>query len=225
MGHGTMQTALPFLHAIGLDLLLSVDNAVLFAIGLRGLPEAQRGLGLALATLGVVAARIVLSGTGALLMAMFPWWRPLAAFALLWVATQLVIQHDRPLPRVHIGGNLFTAVVGIILASSAANLDSAIAVAGVAAVAGEPDVLWAFVLSVPLVAFGHQAIMALLHRLPLLFTLGGISLGWTAVCLASDLLASHEAWAAGLILAWTLLSVGIYTYTKRGFHNGSDPDA
>jgi YjbE family integral membrane protein len=172
------------LQVIGIDILLSGDNAVVIALACRGLPDSQRKQAVLFGAGGAVALRLLLVTIAVWILAI-PSLKILAGLLLLWIAYKLVVTTDDGTQEddVKASNKLWTAVRTVVIADLAMSIDNIAAVAGVAESSGPwrfPVMALGLVISIPLVIWGSQLIMKLMDRFPIIIPLGGILLGWVA---------------------------------------------
>jgi YjbE family integral membrane protein len=173
------------LQILVVDLLLSVDNAVVIALACRGLPAEDMRVAAFVGTAGAVALRVAMAA-GAIALLQAPFVKLAAALALTGVAVRLTLasgedgdgakDDDAPSPR---GAYLVRSVATIIAADAIMSLDNVVAVA---TLANGSLVLLGFglALSIPLLFWGSMAIRRFLDDNPLLVMASGIFLGWLA---------------------------------------------
>lgn len=208
---GLWASAPALLEIIGLNLLLSGDNALVIAMVMRGLPAAQRQRGMVIGTLGAVVLRVLLT-LGAWRLLALPGLRLAGGLTLVWMGWRL---SSRPADSVAgaPAPSLGSAVRQVLWADAVMSADNVLAVAGAAN--GRLDLLLiGIATSLPLVALGSGLLGRLLERFPSLVLAGGALLGWVGgELLAGDPLVApaapllREAWAplaAVLVIALSL---------------------
>ena len=171
-------TALAILKIIGINIVLSGDNAVVIALACRNLPPAQRKMGIMLGAGAAVVLRIIFTVLIAYVLDV-PWLKLIGGLLLFWIAIKLCLSEEADGDSVKAGNNLFEAVKIIAIADVVMSLDNVLAIA--AAAGGQ---MWLIILgliiSIPLVVFGATLILALLTRYPVLVWGGAALLGWVA---------------------------------------------
>ena len=174
--HGA--TALALLEIIGINILLSGDNAVVIAIACRSLPPRKRAFGITLGVIVAIALRIVFTlGLQAVLH--WPWLKLIGGLLLLWIAVQLLVEADDDTKAIADSKTLAGAVWTIALADVVMSLDNVLAIAGAAR--DKPWlIIFGLAMSIPLIAGGATLIITLLTRFPLLVWAGAALLGWIA---------------------------------------------
>src|SRR4051794_30303095 len=82
-----------FLKIIGINIVLSGDNAVVIALACRGLPGNQRRLGMILGAGVAVILRILFTFIVVWLMGL-PFLRIIGALLLFWIAVKLLVEDE-----------------------------------------------------------------------------------------------------------------------------------
>jgi YjbE family integral membrane protein len=179
------------LQIIGVNIILSGDNAVVIAMACRGLPPHQRLWGMVLGAGVAVLLRILFTMVVAQAMG-YPYLKLVGGVLLLWVAVKLVVPEDSDEEGVKAADNLWRAVWIVTIADIVMSLDNVIAIAAsaeTAASAVDPAhavaikatlIIFGLATSVPLIIAGSALLMALLERYPILVWGGGALLGWVA---------------------------------------------
>jgi YjbE family integral membrane protein len=180
------------LQIIGVNVVLSGDNAVVIALACMTLPPRQRLWGMILGAGVAVLMRVVF--TLLIVQAMnFPYLRLAGGLLLFWVALKLVVEEeDGADGRVKAAPTLSRAVRIVAVADIVMSLDNVIAIAAAAeAAAATVDIVHAEAMkvalivfglatSVPLIVAGSAILMALLERFGILIWAGGALLGYIA---------------------------------------------
>jgi YjbE family integral membrane protein len=173
------------LQIMGINILLSGDNAVVIALACRGLPPRERFWGMVFGA-GVAAILLILfTGIVATLMTL-PFLKLVGGLALFWVAINLVApqSHDAE-DTPEAVEDLWRAVRVVVVANIVMSLDNVIAVA--AAAKGNYLLLGlGLAVSIPVVIAGSALFLAIIERFPLVVWGGGALLGWIAGGLLPD---------------------------------------
>jgi YjbE family integral membrane protein len=180
------------LQIIGVNIILSGDNAVVIAMACMTLPPRQRLWGMILGAGVAVLLRVVFTLVIAQAMN-YPYLKLLGGLLLFYVAIKLVTEEaEGEEGGVESASNLWRAVRIVAIADIVMSLDNVIAIAASAEVAaarvdlghavGIKTTLIVFGLatSVPLIVAGSAILMALLERYRVLVWGGGALLGWVA---------------------------------------------
>jgi len=175
---------------IGVNIILSGDNAVVIAMACMTLPPKQRLWGMVLGAGVAVLLRVVFTLVVAEAMN-YPFLKLVGGALLFWVAVKLVTE-DSDGEGVEGGETLWSAVRIVAIADIVMSLDNVIAIAASAEMAAlRVDMLHAssikatlivfgLATSVPLIVAGSAILMALLERYRVLVWVGGALLGWVA---------------------------------------------
>jgi YjbE family integral membrane protein len=159
------------------NIVLSGDNAVVIALAARSLPPHQQKKAIMWGAGAAVGMRIVLTII-AVEMLKWPWLKLIGAVLLLWIAVKLLVPEGEG-DDVESSDNLFAAIKTILIADLVMSLDNVIGVA--AAAKGSLTLLvLGLAISIPLVIFGATMLMKLMHRFPVIITIGAALLGWVA---------------------------------------------
>ena len=171
-------TALQILKIIGINIVLSGDNAVVIALACRGLPPRQRMWGIIFGAGAAVVLRIIFTVIIAYILDL-PYLKLVGGLLLFWIAVKLLMSEEASEDSVAAGSSLWEAVKIVAIADVVMSLDNVLAIA--AAAGGK---LWLIILgliiSIPLVVAGATLIMSLLTRWPILVWAGAALLGWVA---------------------------------------------
>lgn len=166
------------LQIIGINILLSGDNAVVIALASRSLAEAQRKM----AVIGGSAAAVVLRVMFCLVIASLleiPYLKVIGGVLLLYIGVKLVIQEGEDADGITARSDLWGAIRTILIADAVMSLDNVVAIAA-AAHGSVLLITLGLLISIPLIVFGSQLVLRVLNRFPLMVVLGGGLLGWIA---------------------------------------------
>ena len=185
---------------IGINIILSGDNAVVIAMACRMLPARERFWGMVLGAGVAVGLRIVFTLVVAQAME-YPYLKLVGGLLLLWVAVKLVVPEEEGDGKVAAADNLWRAVRIVAIADIVMSLDNVIAIAAAAeSAAAAVDlahatsikailIIFGLATSVPLIIAGSALLMSLLDRFPILVWAGAALLGWVA----GDIMAKDNA--------------------------------
>jgi len=166
------------LQIIGINIVLSGDNAVVIALACRSLPPRQQRLGVFLGAGTAVIMRLAFSVCVTYLLDT-PFLKMAGGVLLLWIGIKLLAEKETGAPDVAAPADLWRAVRTVAMADLVMSLDNVIAMA--AAAKGNPVPLaLGLAISVPLVVFGAQLMIALIRRIPMIVTLGAAMIGYVA---------------------------------------------
>jgi YjbE family integral membrane protein len=179
------------LKIIGVNIVLSGDNAVVIALAARSLPPRQQKLAIFWGAGAAIFLRVVLTLFAVALLAL-PWLKLVGSVLLLWIGVKLLIPEDEG-DDIEASDNLWVAIRTILIADLVMSLDNVIAVA--AAAGGH----WALMIvglaiSIPIVIFGATLLVKLMERFPIIITIGAALIGFVA---------GEMGWEDRAIEAWT----------------------
>ncbi len=162
---------------IGVNIILSGDNAVVIALAARSLPSRQQKQAILWGAGAAVVLRILLTIFAVALLAL-PWLKTVGSLLLFWIGIKLLIPEDDD-PDINASEHLLTAIKTILIADLVMSLDNVIAVA--AAARGSMTLLiLGLAISIPLVVFGATLLVKLMDRYPVIITIGAGLIGWVA---------------------------------------------
>jgi YjbE family integral membrane protein len=182
---------------LGVNIVLSGDNAVVIALASRSLPVHLRNKAIWLGALGAVILRLIFSVFIVELMAI-PYLKIIGALLLLWIGVKMLIpEHegdDSGSDDSAVGSaGIWSAVKTIVVADAVMSLDNVIAIA--AAAKGDIALIGVgLAISVPLIIYGSTLILKVLIRFPIFVIAGAGLIGWIA----------GEIWVSDpAVAAWT----------------------
>ena len=174
----SMGTLGAVLQIIGINIVLSGDNAVVIALACRGLGK-RRQMGMIVGAGVAIGLRLIFIFIVQQLLAI-PLLKFVGGILLFWIAVKLVTEeeggaHD----KIGETDQLWHAVRTIAIADVVMSFDNVIAV--VAAAKGEWWlIIFGIGISVPLIIFGATLVMWLIERFPIFVWIGAALLGWIA---------------------------------------------
>ena len=191
MGIETAEFWTALLKIIGVNIILSGDNAVVIALAARSLHGKQQKQAIVWGSGAAIVLRIILTLFAAALLTL-PYLKLVGSALLLWIGVKLLIPEDGD-EGVSASDNMLQAIKTILIADLVMSLDNVIAVA---AAAGGHWVLMiiGLAISIPLVIFGATLLLKLMERWPIIITIGAGLLGFVA---------GEMAWEDGAIKAFT----------------------
>jgi YjbE family integral membrane protein len=162
---------------LGVNLVLSGDNAVLIALAAAGLPPEQRGKAILFGMVLAVVLRIILS-LGAVYLLAIPGILLAGGLVLLWIAYGFFKElrqkeKDDADGHVHDGPpkTMAVALRQIVVADVSMSLDNVLAVAG-AAVGNTPMLIIGLIISILVMGVAATLIAKLLERFPIIAWVG-----------------------------------------------------
>ena len=207
---------LRFLGVLGIDLILSGDNAVVIALAVRQLEGKTRRRAIFWGAMGAVGLRLIFAAVVTYLL-LVPFLQAVAALLLIWIAWRLLFQEDEH-EDVEASTSIWGAIRIIIVADVIMSLDNVVALVGVSG-----GNLWLLVfgllLTIPLIIYGSQILSSLMDRLPWLVYLGSGILVYVAVEMFLEDRIIHDfvnetvhnfGWLLGIVGAVAFISYGYY---------------
>jgi YjbE family integral membrane protein len=165
------------LKIIGVNIVLSGDNAVVIALASRSLPPHLRSKAIWFGALGAVGLRLIFSFFIVELMAV-PYIKIIGAILLLWIGVKMIVpEHgDHGGDEGSVNGSIWGAIRTIIIADAVMSLDNVIAIAA----AANGNILLiglGLAMSVPLIIYGSTLILNVFIRYPILIVAGAGLIG------------------------------------------------
>jgi len=196
---------------LGVNIVLSGDNAVLIALAAAGLPAEQRGRAIMFGMVLAVVLRIVLSLFAVYLLAI-PGIRFVGGAVLLWIAYSFykeLRQKDKEDADGHAHDaapkTMAVALRQIIIADVSMSLDNVLAVAG-AAGSNLPMLIVGLVISILLMGVAATLIAKLLEKFPVIAYIGVALIVWIGVKMMWEDIetwlghTAHAAWQLGQLV-------------------------
>ena len=185
---------------LGVNIVLSGDNAVVIALASRSLPVHLRSKAIWLGAGGAVVLRLIFCFFIVELMAI-PYLKIIGAVLLVWIGVKMLVpEHEENGENENGNGaaaGIWAAVKTIVVADAVMSLDNVIAI--VAAAKGDIVLIGVgLAISVPLIIYGSTLILKILIRYPIFVALGAGLIGW----IAGEIWISDPAiagWSKGLI--------------------------
>src|SRR5258706_4042900 len=109
------------LKIIGVNIVLSGDNAVVIALAARSLPAKQQKQALIWGSAAAIVLRIILTLFAVALLSL-PWLQLIGSVLLLWIGIKLLVPEDEG-PDVTASDNLLMAIRTILIAGLGIRLD------------------------------------------------------------------------------------------------------
>jgi YjbE family integral membrane protein len=182
------------LKIIGVNIILSGDNAVVIALAARSLPQKQQKQAIIWGSAAAIVMRVILT-LFAVALLQLPWLKLVGSLLLFWIGVKLLIPEDDG-ADIAASDQLLSAIKTILIADLVMSLDNVIAVA--AAARGSVVLLiLGLAISIPLVIFGATLLLKLMERFPVIITIGAGLIGWVA----GEMLVADLA-LQGLLTGW-----------------------
>ena len=168
-----------FLGVLGVNLILSGDNAVVIALAARKLEGSDRRKAIIWGSIGAVGLRLIFAAIVSYLLSI-PFLQVVGGLLLFWISWKLVQEDPNEEEKVRAGESTWEAIRIIILADAVMSLDNVIALVAVS----EGNFLLLAIgiaTTIPLVVYGSVLLTSLLDRFPMLVYGGAGLLVYIAV--------------------------------------------
>ena len=165
------------LKIIGVNIILSGDNAVVIALAARSLPRKQQKQAIIWGSAAAIVMRVLLTIFAVALLTL-PWLKIVGSALLFWIGIKLLVPEEDD-EEIQASDQLLSAIKTILVADLVMSLDNVIAVAAAAGGSGVLLVL-GLAISIPLVIFGATLLLKLMERFPVIITVGAGLIGWVA---------------------------------------------
>jgi len=176
---------------IGVNIVLSGDNAVVIALAARSLPPTQQKKAIFWGSAAAIAMRILLTLFAVALLEL-EWLKLVGSVLLMWIGVKLLVPEDED-EDVSASDNMLQAIKTILIADLVMSLDNVIAVA--AAAGGHWGLMIVgLAISIPLVIFGATLLVKVMERWPVVVTIGAALIGFVA---------GEMAWEDGAVSGFT----------------------
>jgi len=162
---------------IGVNVLLSGDNAVVIALAARSLSPRQQKQAIFWGSAAAIVCLILLTAFAVALLEV-KYLKIVAAVLLLWIGVKLLLPESDD-EEIEAADNLGSAIKTILVADLVMSTDNVIAVAA----AANGHIMLMVVglcVSIPLVIFGATLLLKLMERWPIIITIGAGLLGFVA---------------------------------------------
>ena len=172
------------LKIIGVNIILSGDNAVVIALAARSLPPAQQKKAIFWGSAAAIALRIVLT-IFAVALLQFAWLKLVGSVLLLWIGVKLLADEGEGEGGIKTHSSMFDAIKTILVADLVMSLDNVIAVAA----AAKGDwllVIIGLAISIPLIIYASTILIKVMEKYPVVITIGAALIGWVAGEMAWD---------------------------------------
>lgn len=220
---------LRFLGVLGIDLILSGDNAVVIALAVRQLEGKTRRRAIFWGAMGAVGLRLIFAAVVTYLL-LVPFLQAVAALLLIWIAWRLLFQEDEH-GDVEASTSIWGAIRIIIVADVIMSLDNVVALVGVSG-----GNLWLLVfgllLTIPLIIYGSQILSTLMDRLPWLVYAGSGILVYVAIEMFLEDRIIHDfvsetihniGWLLGIVGAVAFIAYGYYKARQTTQGSSAEP--
>lgn len=173
----TLEQFILLFEILLINMVLSGDNAIVIAMASKNLPKHDQKRAIWWGAFGAVALRCILT-VAAMFLLKIPLIQATGALMLLYISIKLLMD-EQDYSHIRETNSLWKAIQTIMIADFVMSLDNVLAIAAVAR-GNFLMILIGIALSIPIVIWGSNLMMHLLHRYPVLIYLGSGILGLTA---------------------------------------------
>ena len=195
-----------FLGVLGVNLILSGDNAVVIALAARKLEGSNRRKAIVWGSIGAVGLRLIFAAIVSYLLSI-PFLQVVGGLLLFWISWKLIQEDPNEEEKVRAGESTWEAIRIIILADAVMSLDNVIALVAVS----EGNFLLLAIgiaTTIPLVVYGSVLLTSLLDRFPVLVYGGAGLLVYIAVEMFFKDIALYDYLEPLVSIEW-LIKLGI----------------
>ena len=173
----TAQYLIPLAEIVGINIVLSGDNAVVIAMAASTLPVGQQKKAIVWGSGAAIVMRILLTLTAVALLSV-PYLKLVGSVVLIWIGIRLLdADASNDEGEIKSGASLLAAIRTILFADVVMSLDNVLGVAA-AAEGNIPLLIIGLGLSIPVVIFGANVLLRLMQRFPVIVTLGAVLIGY-----------------------------------------------
>jgi YjbE family integral membrane protein len=173
----TAQYLIPLAEIVGINIVLSGDNAVVIAMAASTLPVGQQKKAIVWGSGAAIVMRILLTLTAVALLSV-PYLKLVGSVVLIWIGIRLLdADASNDEGEIKSGASLLAAIRTILFADVVMSLDNVLGVAA-AAEGNIPLLIIGLGLSIPVVIFGANVLLRLMQRFPVIITLGAVLIGY-----------------------------------------------
>ena len=173
----TAQYLIPLAEIVGINIVLSGDNAVVIAMAASTLPVGQQKKAIVWGSGAAIVMRILLTLTAVALLSV-PYLKLVGSVVLIWIGIRLLdADASNDEGEIKSGASLLAAIRTILFADMVMSLDNVLGVAA-AAEGNIPLLIIGLGLSIPVVIFGANVLLRLMQRFPVIITLGAVVIGY-----------------------------------------------
>ena len=169
---------LAVLKIVGIDIVLSGDNAIVIALAARSLPPRYQKLAVFWGTAAAIVLRLTLIFF-ALALLKLPFLKLTGAILLLWIGMKLLTDTVDGGHDISAGNSLLAAIRTIVIADAVMSVDNVVAVAA-AAKDSFGLAMFGIALSIPIIIFTSQILIKVMERFPVIIVIGAALLGFVA---------------------------------------------
>jgi len=165
------------LGLIGIDLLLSGDNAVVIALAASRVPKHLQKRVIFLGMFGAILLRII-AATVIIRFLEFPFVQAVGGIILFRISYHLMVQKEEEPGEIKAKDSIWGAIQIIAISDLAMSIDNVIALTSVAE--GIMPVILGILISIPIIILGSKFLIALMEKYPIIIYVGAGFLAFAA---------------------------------------------
>ncbi|CRK81957.1 YjbE family putative metal transport protein [Neobacillus massiliamazoniensis] len=165
------------LSLVGIDILLSGDNAVVIALAASSVPKHLQGRAIFGGMLGAIVLRI-LAAAVLIKFLQYSFVQAIGGLILLRIAYHLIVQKDEEQQDAPVSKRIWSAIRIIAIADFTMSIDNVIALSSVAR--GILPIFMGIIVSIPIIIIGSRFFMMLMEKFPVIIYVGSGFLAFAA---------------------------------------------
>jgi YjbE family integral membrane protein len=165
------------LSLVGIDILLSGDNAVVIALAASSVPKHLQGRAIFGGMLGAIVLRI-LAAAVLIKFLQYSFVQAIGGLILLRIAYHLIVQKDEEQQDAPVSKRIWSAIRIIAIADFTMSIDNVIALSSVAR--GILPIFMGIIVSIPIIILGSRFFMMLMEKFPVIIYVGSGFLAFAA---------------------------------------------
>ncbi|WP_077212036.1 YjbE family putative metal transport protein [Bacillus dakarensis] len=170
-------TLLQILSLVGIDILLSGDNAVIIALAARNVPKHLQRKVIFYGMLGAIVLRII-AATVIIQFLEYPFVQAVGGIILLRIAYHLIVQKNEEQTNIKSSDRVWGAIKIIAISDLAMSIDNVIALTSVAK--GITPIIFGILISIPIIIVGSRFLLVWMEKYPIIIYVGAGLLSYAA---------------------------------------------
>jgi len=170
-------TLLQILSLVGIDILLSGDNAVIIALAARNVPKHLQKKVIFYGMLGAILLRII-AATVIIQFLEYPFIQAVGGIILLRIAYHLIVQKNDEQTNIKSSDRVWGAIKIIAISDLAMSIDNVIALTSVAK--GITPIIFGILISIPIIIVGSRYLLVWMEKFPIIIYVGAGLLSYAA---------------------------------------------
>ncbi len=199
---------------IGIDILLSGDNAIIIALAASRVPKHLQRRVIFWGMFGAISLRII-AATVIIQFLELSFVQAVGGLILFRIAYQLIVQKNEDDSHVKPSDSFWGAIQIIAISDLAMSIDNVIALTSVAD--GIMPLIWGILISIPIIILGSRYLIMLMEKFPIIIYVGAGFLAYAAgkmiiedrgvTFLTNEIPNTYQLWIP-IIMAIILVTIG-----------------